>query len=222
MNAANEGARPCRGRVLVAGIGNVFLGDDGFGVEVVNRVDTAVLPPGVDVVDYGIRGLHLAYGLLDGRHDTLIMVDAVPLDGPPGSLAVLEVDDPSAEPAAPAGSEEGGAGGPSGEAHVAVDGHGMDPQTVLRLLRQLGGGGVERVLVVGCRPAVVEERMGLSEPVRAAVDEAVGLVTALACAEAARPRGRAGTEAGTGTGAGEDPPAGTEDHGQADTEWASA
>ncbi|MFF5265277.1 hydrogenase maturation protease [Actinomadura viridis] len=221
MNAANEETPPRRGRVLVAGIGNVFLGDDGFGVEVVNRVDTAVLPPGVDVVDYGIRGLHLAYGLLDGRHDTLIMVDAVPLDGPPGSLAVLEVDDPSAEPAdAGTGSEEGG---PSGEPRVAVDGHGMDPQTVLRLLRHLGGGGVERVLIVGCRPAVIEERMGLSEPVRAAVDEAVGLVTALACAEAARPRGRTGTGAGAGTvtGAGEGP-AGTEDHGQADTEWASA
>ena len=80
------------GRVLVAGIGNVFLGDDGFGVEVVQRIDPTSLPAGVDVADYGIRGVHLAYDLLDGRYGTVVMVDAVPLDEPPGTLAVLEVD----------------------------------------------------------------------------------------------------------------------------------
>ncbi|GAA4240988.1 hydrogenase maturation protease [Actinomadura meridiana] len=150
------------GRVLVAGIGNVFLGDDGFGVEVVRRVDAGALPPNVDVVDYGIRGVHLAYELLDGRHRTLIMVDAVPLDGPPGTLAVIEPD-----PGADLGE------GP------AVDGHGMNPVAVLRLLRHLGG-DVGRVLVVGCRPDTVAEGMELSKPVRAAVDEAVRLVTELA------------------------------------------
>ncbi|GAA0970985.1 hydrogenase maturation protease [Acrocarpospora macrocephala] len=151
------------GRVLVAGIGNVFLGDDGFGVEVVNRIDASALPSRVDVVDYGIRGVHLAYELLNGRHDTLIMVDAVPIEGPPGTLAVLEVDDADAVVAGP----------------VPVNGHGMHPQAVLELLRNLGG-GVRRVLIVGCRPAVIDEGMGLSAPVAAAVDDAVRLVADLA------------------------------------------
>ncbi|MBA9001632.1 hydrogenase maturation protease [Thermomonospora cellulosilytica] len=148
------------GRVLVAGIGNIFLGDDAFGVEVVRRIDPAALPARADVADYGIRGVHLAYELLDRRHDTLIMVDAMPLDGPPGTLAVLE-------------AEPGGGTGPP-----CLDGHGMHPQAVLHLLHTLGG-DVERVLIVGCRPAAVTERMGLSEPVAAAVDEAVRLVTEL-------------------------------------------
>jgi hydrogenase maturation protease len=142
-------------RILVAGIGNVFLGDDAFGVEVVRRLDSSTLPNGVDVVDYGIRGVHLAYDLLDGRHHTVVLVDAVPLDDAPGTLAVLEVD-------------------PTGGG-MPVDAHGMHPAAVLALLHDLGG-AVDRVLVVGCAPAVVEERMGLSEPVEAAVDEAVRLV----------------------------------------------
>jgi hydrogenase maturation protease len=151
------------GRVLVAGIGNVFLGDDGFGVEVVRRIDRAGLPGGVDVVDYGIRGVHLAYDLLDGRHDTVVLVDALPLPDPPGTLAVLEV---------PLG------GDPPDRAleTPAVDAHGMTPLAVVDLLRTLGG-GVGRVLVVGCRPAVVDERMELSQPVAAAIAPAVALVT---------------------------------------------
>jgi hydrogenase maturation protease len=155
-------------RVLVAGIGNVFLGDDGFGVEVVRRIDPAGLPEGVDVADYGIRGVHLAYDLLDGRHRTLVLVDAVPLDEAPGTLALLEVD-PAAD----------------GTEVVLPDAHGMHPQAVLRLLRSMGG-SVDRVLVVGCRPAVVDERMGLSDVVAAAVDDAVRLVTEVARAEVAR------------------------------------
>ena len=160
--------RPEGRRVLVAGIGNVFLGDDGFGVEVVRRVDSRELPAGVRVTDYGIRGVHLVYELLDGGTDTLIMVDAVPMEGPPGSLAVLEVGERELE---------------EGEDGSAVDAHGMHPLAVLRMLNRLGG-EVGRVLVVGCRPASVEEGMGLSEPVAAAVDEAVRLVTDLARAEA--------------------------------------
>ena len=146
------------GRVLVAGIGNVFLGDDGFGVEVVRRLDPGTLPDGIDVADYGIRGVHLAFDLLDGRHDALVLVDAVPLDEPPGTLAVLEapVD------ADPAGSP-------------AVDGHGMTPMAVLDLLRTLGG-SLRRAVVVGCRPAVLDEALGLSPPVQAAVEPAVRLV----------------------------------------------
>ena len=152
-------------RVLVAGIGNVFLGDDGFGVEVVRRIDRASLPEGVDVADYGIRGVHLAYDLLDGRHTTVVMVDAVPLDEPPGTLAVLEVD-PTA----------GGA---------PLDAHGMHPAAVLALLHDLGG-SVDRVLVIGCAPGVVDERRGLSEPVAAAVDGAVELVRDVVAAEVGR------------------------------------
>lgn len=160
-----------RRRVLVAGIGNVFLGDDGFGVEVVRRMTTTTLPDTVEVTDFGIRGVHLAYELLDGRHDSLIMVDAVPLEGPPGTLAVLEVDEEDCD------ETEGLALPP------AVDGHGMHPQAVLHLLRTLGG-MVERVLIVGCRPAVLDEGVGLSAPVEAAMDKAVQLVTELARAEA--------------------------------------
>ncbi|MGI5268002.1 hydrogenase maturation protease [Nonomuraea sp. CA-218870] len=149
-------------RVLVAGIGNVFLGDDGFGVEVVRRMDPSALPGSVVVADYGIRGVHLAYELLGGAYDTLIMVDAVELDGPPGTVAVLEIDDEPAPDALP-----------------PVNGHGMHPQAVLDLLGKLGG-GVPRVLLVGCRPQVVDEVMGLSEPVAAAVESTVAAVTALA------------------------------------------
>ncbi|MEO3787975.1 hydrogenase maturation protease [Actinocorallia sp. B10E7] len=155
-------------RVLVAGIGNVFLGDDGFGVEVVRRVDSRGLPAGVRVADYGIRGVHLVYELLDGGTDTLIMVDAVPLEGRAGTLAVLEIGEDDLD-----GRDDA----------VTVDAHGLHPLAVLRMLRRLGG-EVGRVLVVGCRPASVEEGMGLSEPVAAAVDEAVRLVADLACAEA--------------------------------------
>jgi hydrogenase maturation protease len=149
--------------VLVAGIGNVFLGDDGFGVEVVRRVAPARLPAGVVVADYGIRGMHLAYELLDGRFDTLVLVDAVPLGEAPGTVALLEVD-----------LDERAAARPDGGVPVA-DAHGMDPESVLRLLHDLGG-SVDRVLVVGCQPASVDEGMELSDAVAGAVDEAVALV----------------------------------------------
>ncbi|MEU6643958.1 hydrogenase maturation protease [Saccharomonospora sp. NPDC046836] len=155
--------------VLVAGVGNVFLGDDGFGVAVARRLAQCTLPAGVVVADYGIRGMHLAYELLDGRFDTLIMVDAVPVDEPPGTVVVLEVD--------PRGDDSGA------DLPATPDAHGMDPAAVLRMLRMLGGtapGVLDQVLVVGCRPAVVDERMELSEPVRAAVGEAARLVLDLA------------------------------------------
>jgi hydrogenase maturation protease len=159
------------GRVLVAGIGNVFLGDDGFGVEVVQRLRGADLPDRVDIADYGIRGLHLAYDLLDGRHETLVLVDALPLGEPAGTLAVVEVD-------------TGDDGGTSPPADV-LDGHRMDPDSVLRMLCSLGG-RVGRVLVVGCQPAALDERLGLSAPVLDALDEAVGTVTRLVRDEVAR------------------------------------
>jgi len=157
-------------RTLVAGLGNVFLGDDGFGVEVVRRIDPTDLPAAVEVADYGIRGVHLAYDLLDGRYDTLILVDAVPLDDPPGTVVTLDASEAS-----------------FGAAASTVDAHSMSPDVVLGTLRGLGG-SVDQVLVVGCAPAVLEARMGLSAPVAAAVDEAVRVVTGLAgeCARGLR------------------------------------
>ncbi|GAB2998433.1 hydrogenase maturation protease [Amycolatopsis acidiphila] len=152
-------------RVLVAGIGNIFLGDDGFGVEVARRLATAGLPPQVQVADYGISGLHLAYELLDG-YDTTILVDAAPRGGEPGTVYVIEPGDGGDEPAGP------------------LDAHGMQPDVVLRLLRTLGG-DTRRVLVVGCEPADVGEGIGLSPRVAAAVPAAVELVMELACGPAA-------------------------------------
>jgi len=149
-------------RILVAGIGNIFMGDDGFGVQVAQRLAQRAQPPGVDVADFGIRGMDLVYALGEG-YDIAVFVDAVPRGEAPGTLFVIEPD---------LDSEDG---------PVALDAHGMDPVKVLALARQLGG-APERVLVVGCEPQVAmsgeeEEIVGdLNEPVRAALDGAVELV----------------------------------------------
>jgi hydrogenase maturation protease len=154
-----------RPSVLVAGIGNIFLGDDGFGVEVARRLAQRPVPDGVRVIDFGIRGLDLTYALLDG-YEAVILVDAVPRGGEPGTLYVIEPD--------PAGPEPDG---------LSVEPHNLDPARVLRLVTAMGG-RLNRLLVVGCEPGVpgdVEEMSaGLSDPVRAAVDEAVPLVESLA------------------------------------------
>ena len=141
--------------VLVAGIGNLFLTDDAFGSEVARRLAGAPLPEGVKVVDYGIRGMHLAYDLLDG-YDALVVVDALPGDGAPGDLRVLEV-----------GPEDLGEG--------ELDAHGMAPVAVLASLGQLGG-TLPPTYVVGCQPADVGEGIGLTPAVAGAVDRAVELV----------------------------------------------
>ncbi|MGH9056409.1 MAG: hydrogenase maturation protease, partial [Acidimicrobiales bacterium] len=154
------------GGVLVAGIGNIFLGDDGFGVEVAARLAREDLPAGVKVADFGIRGVHLAYELLEG-YDALVLVDAVPMGEAPGTVAVLEPGPP-------------GAGG-------VFDAHSMSPDVVLATLERLGG-TLERVLVVGCEPAGVEEGMGLSAPVAAAVEPAAKMCCQLA-AELLQPAG---------------------------------
>lgn len=154
--------------VLVAGIGNIFFGDDGFGVEVIRRVDPPTLPSTVTVADYGIGGVHLAYDLLDGCYDTLIMVDAVPLGEHPGTLAVL---DATAAPWA-------------GDA-ATVDAHSMSPAVVLQTLHGLGG-EIDRVLVLGCQPHSVAEGMGLSEVVGAAVEQALPRLVQLAGTEVSR------------------------------------
>ena len=153
------------GRVLVAGVGNIFLGDDGFGVEVARRLAAEELPEDVRVADFGIRGVHLAYELLDG-YDTAILVDATPRGGPPGTVYVIEPEPPAARDV----------GDPA--AAPLMDAHAMEPDAVLGLLDVLGGSSV-RVLVVGCEPAEVTERIGLSEPVERAVGDAVQMVREL-------------------------------------------
>jgi hydrogenase maturation protease len=152
-------------RILVAGVGNVFLGDDGFGVEVVRRLAGRGLPEGVEVVDFGIRGMDLAYALQDD-YDVVVFVDATPRGEEPGTVYLIE----------PEIEEDGG---------VALDTHGMDPVNVIKLARALGAKPT-RTLVVGCEPQLVvsgedyeDMLMELSEPVRAAVDEAVKLVESL-------------------------------------------
>jgi hydrogenase maturation protease len=148
-------------KVLVAGIGNIFLGDDGFGSEVARRLGDAALPPGVEVVDFGIRGVHLAYQLLDG-YDGLVIIDAIRQGDPPGTISLIEPE---------LGDGNQGEGDGALRPGVAVDAHGMDPESVLRSLSALGG-SVARVLVVGCEPLSLEEGIGLSEPVDAALDRA--------------------------------------------------
>jgi hydrogenase maturation protease len=149
-----------RGGVLVAGIGNLFMSDDAFGVEVANRLVTRPVPPGVRVADFGIRGVHLAYELLDG-YDGLILVDAVPMGEEPGTVAVIE---PQLDGSLALG----------GNLEPVIDAHSMSPEVVLATLARLGG-HVEHVYVVGCQPASLEEGVGLSPPVAAAVDGAVEL-----------------------------------------------
>jgi hydrogenase maturation protease len=155
-------------RVLVAGLGNIFLGDDAFGVEVARRLLTTGLPPDVRVIDAGIRSVHLGYELREAQYETTILVDVVCRGGDPGSLYVLEPDE-STEIAAPA------------------DAHSVGPGQVLALVRQLGG-SVGRVLIVGCEPLRLDQEPGLSPIVSAAVNEAIPLVERLvASALAAAP-----------------------------------
>jgi hydrogenase maturation protease len=151
-------------KVLVAGIGNVFLGDDGFGVEVVARLAKRTLPEGVEVADYGVRGYDLAFSLM-GSYDAAILVDAIPQGREPGSVCLLEPDVEDLE---------------TGQ---LMNGHGMSPIEVFRLVKQFGG-TLPRTYLVGCEPDEIdpdgEGRMGLSPSVSAAVDEAVDVVVGLA------------------------------------------
>ena len=160
---ANRAALP---RLLVAGIGNIFLGDDAFGVEVVRRLAAREFPSNVTVTDFGIRGYDLAYALLDG-YDTTILVDACPRGAAAGTLYVIE----------PELSEPGDAE----QRQEAVEAHNMNPLHVLRLATSIGG-PLKRVLLVGCEPATLgpeEGQMGLSAIVEAVVDDAVKLVESI-------------------------------------------
>jgi hydrogenase maturation protease len=176
------------GRMLIAGIGNIFLGDDGFGPEVARRLAGQALPGWVRVADYGISGMHLAYDLADG-YDSAILIDAAPRGDEPGTVTVLAPAPPPRPTLAPAPPPR-----PTLAASRLFDAHGMQPDVVLGVLDMLGAGTV-RILVVGCEPASVDYGMELSEPVANAVGEAVGVVLGLV-AEAARGRpAAAGTEA---------------------------
>lgn len=151
-------------KVLVAGIGNIFLGDDAFGVEVLKQLALCTLPSGVKIADYGIRSYDLAYALMEDW-DLAILVDALPRGGEPGTLYLLE-------PTLPEGAEPP----PSFDAHT------MNPVAVLQLVSALGG-KAGRILVVGCEPARLEAdaegNIGLSAPVSATVKEAVGMIEEL-------------------------------------------
>jgi hydrogenase maturation protease len=166
-----------KGRVLIACVGNIFLGDDGFGVEVARRLAGRPLPDGVKLVDYGTGGMHLAYDMADG-YQTTILVDAAPRGGEPGTITVIEVDPAEhPNPAAALGALQGS---------MLFDGHGMQPDVVFGILEMLGG-KAGRIFVVGCEPASTDYGMELSEPVAAAAGEAVGIVLDLAAAQAVAP-----------------------------------
>ncbi|MGY6023402.1 hydrogenase maturation protease [Streptomyces spinosirectus] len=165
-------------RVLVAGVGNIFLADDSFGPEVIRVLERRPLPPEVRVRDFGIRGLDLAYELLDG-YDVAVLVDAAERGHPPGTLCLIEADVPDGTRAA-----------------APPEAHGMDPAKVLALAAHLGEGPLPRVLVLACeprdRPDPDEDIVpGLSAPVRDAVGRAAEalhrLVPALLADPAATP-----------------------------------
>lgn len=145
-----------RGRTLVAGVGNVLLGDDGFGPAVIAELLAADLPDEVVVTDYGIGGIHLAYDVLDGW-DALVVVDALGHGREPGTVSVVDLRS-IATPGA------------------QLDAHSMDPAAVLGALGALGGELPAQAVLVGCEPADTAERLGLSDPVRAAVGPAVTAV----------------------------------------------
>jgi hydrogenase maturation protease len=147
-------------RVLVAGIGNIFHADDGFGPAVAERLARLPLPDGVRVWDVGIRGVHLAYELLDGGYGRVIFVDAVARGAAPGTIHIIEPDVDRVRP------------GP------AADAHSMGPDAVLTLLTRLGG-SLPPLMMVGCEPGSLDEDMALTEPVAAAVAVAVKVVLQL-------------------------------------------
>jgi hydrogenase maturation protease len=145
------------GRTLVAGVGNVFQRDDAFGVEVVRLLAEHPVPAGVEVRDFGIRGVHLIYELLNGC-DLFVLIDAAPRGEAPGTVSVLEVELPEPDPS-----------------RTIMDAHSLAPDDIFALLASLGG-HPGRSLVVACEPADVSPGMGLSEPVEQALPHAVRTV----------------------------------------------
>jgi hydrogenase maturation protease len=150
--------------ILIAGIGNIFLGDDGFGVEVIRQLTYRISSDSVRIVDFGIRGFDLVYALQDG-YETTILIDAYPHGQAPGTVSVIELDASEA----------------ADSADCFLEPHSMHPMNVLRMARSMHG-PLKRVLLVGCEPATLggeEGHMGLSEPVEGAVVEAVKATEAL-------------------------------------------
>ena len=149
-------------KILIACVGNIFLGDDGFGVEVARRLSLKTLPPEAVVKDFGIRGFDLAYALMEPYH-LVILVDACARGFEPGTVFLLEPD-------------------PLDDVQRGIEPHGMNPMNVLRMVKSLGG-TPGRVLIVGCEPAELgsenDGQLGLSGPVEAAVDEAIALIESL-------------------------------------------
>jgi hydrogenase maturation protease len=152
-------------KILIAGIGNIFLGDDAFGSEVARRLEGRAWPPAVRVVDFGIRGVDLVYALCDG-YDLTVFIDAAPRGGPPGTLYVIEPDlSELAHDASPA----------------ALDAHSLDPMQALRMARSQGA-ALGGIVLVGCEPENLggdEGCLGLSPAVASAVNEAVEIVSTL-------------------------------------------
>jgi hydrogenase maturation protease len=149
-------------RILIAGIGNIFFGDDAFGCEVVRRLAARVLPRGVQVVDFGIRGMDLAYALGDEQQLT-ILVDAVSRGAPPGTLYIIQPE-------------------LDGETRASPDVHSLKPEAAIRLARDLAG-TVRPILLVGCEPSPLDEcddiQSGLSRPVEEALEEAIAWIEIL-------------------------------------------
>ncbi len=148
-------------RILVACIGNIFQGDDGFGTEVARRLAMRSLPPAFILKDFGIRGIDLTYALLD-PYELVILVDACQRGGEPGTVYLIEAE----------------AGAPDG-APAQMETHAMNPMHVLRTVQAMGG-TPGRILIVGCEQAELgsdeEGKLGLSDPVQAAVAEAIAMV----------------------------------------------
>jgi hydrogenase maturation protease len=157
--------------ILIAGIGNIFLGDDGFGVEVVQRLARKPLPDHVRVIDFGIRGFDLAYALLDNPYDLTVLVDATAQGGTPGMLYTIEPDFSKLD------TVDGAEISPA-----SIETHGMNPMRVFQLVKSMGG-QFKRVVILGCEPETLgpenEGQLGLSDTVQAAVDEAVRLLERL-------------------------------------------
>jgi hydrogenase maturation protease len=168
--AADAKPKPVEREILVAGIGNIFLGDDGFGVAVVRRLLERNLPGQVRIVDFGIRGLDLAYALQDG-YETTILIDALPHGQSPGTVSVVE----------PNRTEITGVSGNCVDQGNFVEPHSMHPLKVLRMAYAMGA-PLKRVLLVGCEPAFLggdEGYLGLSDAVQPAIEEAVKVTEAL-------------------------------------------
>ena len=150
-------------RLLVAGIGNIFLGDDGFGVEVAQRLLQRRQPEGVRVVDFGIRSFDLAYALLEG-YDIVLFLDAAARGGEPGTIYTIEPDLSEIE-----------------DQPADMEGHAMNPLRVLKMAKDMGGAW-GRILLLACEPETLgpeEGQLGLSATVQAAAEQSVGIVEKL-------------------------------------------